>query len=184
VAVFAIRNVQLSVNKRITDVFTTPPNDPTTGTPYIATSFNVYTEDNYQNRSFAPTFPFIFLLMSRIPPIKTRLPCIIEDFQEFPNAAYELGTRRGMLPTVALHIFGKNRGERDDLAGFIRQVLTDYPAITIYDWSNITNPVSKYTVIAEDISVQTQTIAPDTEAREGSLNNWIVVSFSLPFLRE
>jgi hypothetical protein len=174
---FAIRNLTLSVHKKISDLFTAPPNNPDTSTPYI-TAYNVYGEDEYQNDDFSPTRPFIFLLMARVPPKKTRLPCVIMELSDFPNEPYEVGTRRGALGFINLHIFGKNRGERDDLAGYIRLALTDYAGLTIYDWSTISNPVTKYVVSTEDIAVQQQTIAPDL-ATEGSLTNWCVVSFSL-----
>ena len=179
---FAIRNVKLSVHKKISDLFTAPPNNPDTGTPYLPIAYNVYNEDNYQNDAFDPTPPFVFILMSRVPPKKTRLPCIIMEFADFPNIQYELGTRRGMDPQVILHIFARNRGERDDMSGYIRLALTDYVGITLYDWT--AGPVTKYTgQIGNDIDVQEQTIGPDI-GLEGSLLNWVTVSFSLPFLKE
>jgi len=176
--VFPLRNIQLSVHKRLTDLFTAPPNNPDTGLPYIATAYNVYNEDNYQQDTFTPTFPFVFLLMVRVPPKKTRLPCILMDVSEFSSAPYELGTRRGMISTINLHIFGKNRGERDELAGFLRQAMTDYPGLTIYDWTNIARPVSKYVASVEDITVAPQSIGNEL-ATEGSLTNWNTLTFTL-----
>jgi hypothetical protein len=104
------------------------------------------------------------------------------EFADFANAPYETGTRRGAMQIVTLHIFGRNRGERDDLAGYIRLALTDYCGLVIFNWADPANPVVKYTTSIEDIDVQNNSIGPEL-AMEGVLTNWSSISFDFQ-LRE
>jgi len=173
--VFIVSNIELSVIKKLTDSFTSPPNNPDTGQPYLATPYNVYNEDKYQDDRFVPTFPFVFLLASRVPPKETRLPVMILDITDLSSALFEIGTRRGAYQLCQLHIFARNRGERNNLAGYVRQVFTDYPSLPIYDFTPPT-PTVLYTTMIEGISVRPMTIAPDIGI-QGSLNNWMELSF-------
>jgi hypothetical protein len=157
-------------------MFTAPQNTPGTSTPYIAT-YHVYGEDEFMLDSHVAVAPFIYLLSNRVPPRKTKLPLIMLDLPDFPSGAFEIGNRLGGVQVVSFNIFARNRGERDDLAGYIRQVLIDYPSIQMKNYT-ATTPANTYTTFAEAINITKQTIAPDL-GTEGALQNWVNLSFEL-----
>lgn len=172
---FLPRNIERSMIRKLTESFTTSPNDPVTGLPYLARAWNVYDEDDFRDDAFTPVEPYLFILASRVPPRQTRLPLAILDLADLTNAAFEIGNRRGAYQVCALNVFARNRGERADLAGFVRQVLTDYPALTLYDYTPATATVL-YTTTIEGVAVRPMSIAADLGI-EGALNNWAEISW-------
>lgn len=174
---FTPRNVQLSVYNWTSSQFTAPQHIPGTSTDYVVT-YNVYGEDAFRTATQTDVEPYIYLLMNRVPPKAEKLPTIILDFPALPYIPYEIGTRGGSSQLVNMHIFGRNRGERDDLAGYLAQVMIDYPNINIYDYS--TTPATlKFGTFAENISIAPQTVGEENLSIEGSLVNWNVLQFEL-----
>ena len=153
------RNVEKSVAKKVTDLFTTPPDGPTT-------SYNVYLEDDFMNEAFVPTWPFIFLLDYRVRPRISRLPMLIVERAASPHSLFEIGTRSGHLFTFNLTLFGRNRGERSDLAAFLERNL-EY--LNIYDFTPSVPSLLEGVPVINRAAVQPKE-TPDVGI-EGALNN-------------
>lgn len=133
------RAIRLSVRDRLTAMFEAP--DAATG----LAAFNVYTESNFravQTGTFTPTFPYIYLLDSFLAPMPIRVdlqqPQVIVEIDSYINNPFQLGDRLGRQVDVLIHIFGRNRGERDDLGGFIADYFGSSLEIKTYSASNPT----------------------------------------------
>lgn len=103
--------------------------------------FNVYNEVQFRSASrdmFSPVFPYVYLLDAFMPPASQayfdkQSPQIVVEIDRYATMPFELGTRSGRIVTACVHVFGQNRGQRDDLASFI----VDYigTTLTIYDFT-------------------------------------------------
>lgn len=160
-----------SVQYRIKTLLQSPPNG-------FTNAFNVYGEDNFDNDSFVPTFPYVWLLGFRVSPRATRLPLIVVDMGNNRESQFEIGDRDGNLSLVNIAIFAKTRGQRDDLAFFLRQNMFNIP---IYDFTR-TSPVFQYNTQAIGVDVQRVTVS-EKVGLEGALNNYVNVSFALQLLQ-
>jgi hypothetical protein len=160
-----LRNIEKSVRHQVVTLLTNPP----VGT--FTNPFNCYGEDSFNDDTFVPKFPFVWVMSVRVPPKKTRLPMILIERAPAISSLFELGNRSGTYVTVNIHIFGRNRGERSDLASFLYEHMTILP---LYDFT--TEPATLlYTVSIDRRTSATQSISPDIGA-EGALNNWETVS--------
>lgn len=160
------RNVELSVAKKVEDLFENPPDGPTT-------NYNVYCEDNFMSTTFVPTEPFIFLLDYRVRPKASRLPMVIIERAAAPHSLFEIGNRAGHLFTFNINIFGRNRGERSDLAAFLERNL-EY--LDIYNFTPTTPSLLEEVPVISRAAVQ-PTETPEVGI-EGALNNPESVIFS------
>ena len=112
------RAIRKSLYNYIVDLFENPPADTGWG------SFNVYSENQlrqYRNENFAPVDPYIFIVDSFIAPTQTELPMVIIEVNTLARP-YQLGDTRGRLSLSRLHVFGRNRGQRDDIASMLQDV--------------------------------------------------------------
>lgn len=120
-----LRDVDRSVRDKVADLFI----QPVAGS-LITNSYQIFDETYFTDEAFDPKPPFIWLLLSRVPPRKTRLPLVMIDRMPTRNSEFELGNRLGTLFDYNLHVFARNRGERETLAGYLFQNLLILPIYT------------------------------------------------------
>jgi hypothetical protein len=125
------RAIRISLYNYIADLFRTPP--PATGW----TAYNVYSENNlrqYRDGNFSPAVgsPYIYIVDSNVAPAKTELPMIIIETSTLARP-YQLGDTNGRLSTANLHVFGKNRGQRDDMASMLQDVFAKNMTTSVPD---------------------------------------------------
>lgn len=128
------RAIRLSLKNRIQTMFEAPE----AGSGLAA--FNVYTEAQFRQASlgkFTPVFPYIYLLDSFMPPVAQRedvcQPQIVIEIDSYAAMPFELGNRSGRSITALIHVFGQNRGQRDDYGSYIMDYIGN--ALSIYDYS-------------------------------------------------
>lgn len=173
-----IREIRKSLNDYIKGLFESPP--AASG----LNAYNVYTENQLRRvrtANFSPTDPFVFIVDSYIEPTKAVLPLIVLD-TSYLSGPYEMGNKKGRFCRTDIHVYGKNRGERDDLAGIIQDALAGNPdlgaspAFPIYTYSSGSATQVEMAHIEEGIVLIPISVGEDL-AHEGSLNNWNVVTF-------
>lgn len=116
-----IREARLSVEKTLKDHFENVANwNP---------AFNIYSVEDMDSISSALTRPFIFIIDSYIMFEMKHLPTIVIEC----NVGLDvIGlSEKASNCDLQLNIFGRSRGERDDIAGDIIENIT---AIKIYDF--------------------------------------------------
>lgn len=165
---------RISIKETLKALFESPPAES------VLSAFNVYSEEDMRNAnkgSFRPTPPFIFITDARIAPTLAQLPFIAIDATP-RKAQFQLGDRRGRLVSADLHIFGRSRGERDDLGSFIADYLTVI-SVKNYNEYEFMGFASEAEMCKGEI-VDEPSMAPisigDEESLEGSLDNWLIVS--------
>lgn len=102
--------------------------------------WNVYNEADFRQVAVdgnvvagtPPVFPFVYLMDSFIQPVEgvridLQEPQVIVEIDQYQAFPFELGNVKGRIIKVMIHVFGKNRAERDDLAGYFM----DYIGTTI-----------------------------------------------------
>lgn len=137
--------------------------------------FHVYNEKDMRS-GISMTRPFAVLVDSAITPTATTLPFIVLEFRP-SMAPFELGNRSGLYFQSFLHVFGRNRGERDDIGCLLQRNIGE--TITIYDYST-GSAVADGTSMEIDPVIDVYDAPPgasELEA-EASLLNVTVVSFS------
>lgn len=141
----------------------------------LENDYNVYNEEELRTGA-SVTFPYVFLVDAAIRPTQTTLPFIVLEVSRIEQTQFELGNRGGRYLQVYLHIFGKNRGERDDLASMFQDNIGQ--AITVKDYSSGTG-VADGTVIAIEPGVEQYDAPPSADEliAEASLLNMTIVSF-------
>jgi len=175
------RAIRISLYNFIADLFRTPPSATGWG------AFSVYSENQlrqYRDGNFSPVQPFVYLIDSNVAPAKTELPMIIIETSTLARP-YQLGDTQGRLSTANLHVFGKNRGQRDDFASMLQDVLAgnmitsgSVVPFPVYDYISSGSSVLVETAhIDPGVSVETQTVG-GLEQIESSTANWNTVSFS------
>ena len=98
---------------------------------------------------------------------------------------FQLGDTNGRLSMGNLHVFGKNRGERDDMASMLQDVfaknMTTSGSVVpfpVYDYiSSGSSALVETAHIDLGVSVEPQ-IVGGLEQHESSTANWNIVSFS------
>lgn len=108
-------------------------------------AFNVYTEAQFRQvplGTFTPTFPYIYLLDEFLAPMPLRAdlqqPQVVVGVDKYDANPYQLGDRKGRDVDLAIDVFGKNRGERDDIGAFITDYFGSGLSIKTYSTSNPT----------------------------------------------
>ena len=165
------REIRLSIRDRISDLFTAPP--AATGLK----AFNVYGEDDFRDDSFVPVFPYVYLIDSYQLPTQTKLPVIVIEIDRYTRQSFELGNRSGRHIRAFAHVFGKNRAERDDLAGFIADYFGNSFTIKTYTQASPSGTAVETVQLADRIDVEDMTISGPVEGRDqiemgGSIINW------------
>lgn len=170
------RCLRISVKETIKSLFEGPP------TESGLSAFNVYSETDMRDMNkgkLMPEAPYIFITDSRIAPTTAQLPFIAIDATP-SKEPFELGNEQGRRIAVDLHIFGKSRGERDDLASFI----ADYLKTITIENHNSSGSYLGYAAgatmcvgeIVSDAKMSYMDISEE-ESLEGSLENWTILNF-------
>lgn len=158
------RAIRVSLKKRIQEMFQTP----VAGT--FENAFHVYTKAQWDaagNGTFTPVMPYLYLMDSFQAPIATervdlQTPQVIVEIDEYRNRPFELGTRSGRRVVAMVQVFGKDRGQRDDLASYIVDYIGN--ALTIYDFSaSAPSGVEVETAVIEDEKVAEDIFTPRLE---------------------
>lgn len=141
----------------------------------LQNDYNVYNEESLRTGA-SVTFPYVFLVDAAIRPTQTTLPFIVLEVSRIEQTQFELGNRDGRHLQCYLHIFGKNRGERDDLASMFQDNIGQ--AIVVKDYSSGVG-VADGTVIEIEPGVEQFDAPPKAEelVAEASLLNMTIVSF-------
>jgi hypothetical protein len=175
------RCIRKSLCNFITDLFDNPP--PDTGWE----EWNTYSENQlrqYRGGNFSPANPYIYIVDSNLAPTQTELPMIIIETSTITRP-FQLGDTNGRLSTANLHVFGKNRGQRDDIASMLQDVFAKNMTTTgsvvpfpVYDFQDAgASTLVEIAHIHPGVTVETQTVG-GLEQHESSLTNWNIVSFS------
>jgi len=154
------REIRLSVRDRLSDMFIAP--DANTN----LSAFNVYTEAQFravQLGTFTPTFPYIYLLDSFIPPVAQRVdqqqPHIVIEVSRYEVGPYQMGDRMGRNVDLMINVFGRSRGERDDIGAFIADYFGSGLSIKIYSSAN--TPGTEIEVATVQVPIVVQDIFTD-----------------------
>ena len=159
----AKRNIRLSIKKEIADEMR------------LMGYTNVYTESNMRAGT-TPTSPFCYIVDSFVRPMETTLPFIVIEIPSITKRPFEVGNSRGRTFKCILHVFGKSRGQRDDIATYIQDNLPS--EIKYYDFSSGESVIENYTLEIKDyITVEdAQDLSADMFS-ESSLVGWTMVIF-------
>jgi|WetSurMetagenome_2_1015567.scaffolds.fasta_scaffold477073_2 hypothetical protein len=159
----ALRQIRLSVWRTLSDGFTA-------GT-FLGTAYNVYGEADLRAGT-EPVFPYVYILDFGVVFEPKHLPVVMLQ-TEHHKRSLEMGVNTWYLNVLALHVFGRDRGERDDIAGAIVETVD---SITLRDFAQNSQP-SVGTALLEpddngDVWVVQQGEMPYDVRMEGSLTNW------------
>lgn len=133
------RDIRLSIKDKIKSMLVLPD-------PSVAWSrpWNVYTEANFRAvvaGTFTPVAPFVYLLDSFLEPVTgvrkdLMQPQILVEINTYEARPFEVGNRAGRHIVCDVHVFGKNRGERDDLACYLMDFIGSSLEIKTYSAAN------------------------------------------------
>lgn len=170
VALLKNRAIRKSVYDYVVTQFEAPPSD--TGW----TAWNVYDESNLKDKNLNPVSPYIYIIDANVAPTQTTLPLIIIEVSHLTQP-HQLGDTRGRLNLAHLHVFGKNRGERDDIATMLQDVFSEdtFPIYNYY-YQQGTMAISEKAHVVGSVDVIPRTVG-EYETHEESLLNWNVVRF-------
>lgn len=172
------RNIRISVKEHIKAALETPG----VGGP---AAYNVYGENNLpqRNTSFEPVFPYVFLIDSNIEPTKSDLPLIVVDVNPIRRSTTELG-RQARNAELYLHIYGKTRGERDDLASYMQDWLTTSGSghtLSVKDYTAGAGQAQVDVGMFGPVEVWSVLPVPEWQREEASLTNHNIVNTGIRF---
>ena len=163
------RNIRLSIKYHLADLL----ND--------CGYTNVYGEQEMRNvalGSFTGAAPFVFLVDSFVSPTETTLPFIVLEVTNIRRVPYELGNDgTGREITTFVHIFGRSRAERDDIASYFQDYIgrsIPYNDYTSGSATPMTYPIQR---VGGGIEVSYAPPVTDQQLQEHSLANWNILSF-------
>lgn len=159
------RNLRLSVRKEVE-------------TQLIAMGYtNIYGESTMRAKT-TPTRPYCFLMDSFVRPMETTLPFVIIEMRNLTRQPFEIGNRTGHESKVFLHIFGRTRGDRDDIASYLQDNIPD--AFQYYDFttgSSGSAVTGTMITLSDKSDIEDVPGIPDEVITESSLSNWNMLSF-------
>jgi hypothetical protein len=172
------RNIRISIKEHVKSAL----EDPGVGGP---SAYNVYGENSLpqRNTSFVPVFPYVFLIDSNVEPTKSDLPLIVVEVNPIIRRTTELG-RQARSGELNLHIFGRSRGERDDLASYLQDWLTTSGSghtLSIKDYTAGAGQPVVDTGKFGPVAVWSVLPIPEWQREEASLTNYNVVSTEVMF---
>src|SRR4030042_6373320 len=152
----------------------------TDGTGELA-AYNVYGEDDLRNKSFVPTKPYCFVVVSRIEPTPTQLPFIAVDLPNIGRDPFELGNRFGRQGPIELNVLGQSEGEVTDLASYLADGWQNSFTITNYNEYAYRGYASGSPMGYAELTSMPRVRGPGELAEalilEGSLSHWQIISF-------
>ena len=137
---------------------------------------NIYGEQAMRAGT-APTPPFAYVVDSFLEPTETSLPFLVIETQSVVRRPFELGNRHGRSVRTFVHVFGRVRGQRDDIASYLQDNLP--AAIDYYDFSqSASGSALGWNIVMDDeITVEDAPPVPGAVYSESSLNSWSILSF-------
>lgn len=157
------RRVKLSIWRTLKDAFEDGS--------LMGTAWHVYGEADLQAGT-TPVRPFVYLLDYGTRANVKLLPFIVIESTLRPSAL-ELGSYATYLCDLTLHVLGRDRGERDDIASAIMETIT---AISIRDFEAALEPLIESQEIQPyddgDMWKTEIVTAPELIEREELLRNW------------
>lgn len=168
------RNIRKSGMARVEALLTAPP----VGSGLNA--YRVYDERDLRaaqavSNPLIPERPCVFLVDSFIRPAEPSLPLIVFE-TNVVRRPFELGNQSGRRTTMMIHVIGRMRGDRDDLASFIADNFG--AALPVYDYSTATPVLVERGVVEPDISIDTVPIR-DNLREESSLDAWAMLTLAI-----
>lgn len=166
---------RLSIKESLKSLFENPPAESG------LSAFNVYSEADMRDMNkgkFSPEAPHLFITDAPISPTLAQLP-FIGIIAASKKESFELGNPQGRRVSADLHIFGRSRGERDDLSSFIADYLK---SVTVKNHNDYTfmgfesGATMCGGTIDEEPEMTPMTVGEE-ESKEGSLTNWLALSF-------
>lgn len=172
------RSIRVSIKEHVKAAFETP------GIGGMS-AYNVYGENNLpqNNPTFVPTFPYLYIVDSNIEPTKLDLPLIVLDASPYTVNVVELGRAARQIELNA-HVFGRNRGERDDIASYLQDYLATSGSgnrITVRDYGMTGTPILDSGEIQMPVQVWSISPVPEFRRDEASTTNENVVSCIIRF---
>mgnify|MGYP001615881445 FL=1 len=148
------------------------------------TAYNVYNETEYRDDTHVEAFPFVYIIDSDILPVITKLPLIVIEVLRYRKESFELGNRSGRQIRVYLHVFGRTRADRDDMAGFIADYFGNSLSIKTYTQSVPAGTEVEKALVGDRIDVEQMSISGPVEGRDmveigGSILNWNRVALDI-----
>jgi len=172
------REIRLSIHDRLVTMFELP--DAASG----LTAYNVYDEDEYRDDTHVEVFPFVYIVDSNILPVATKLPLIVIEVQRYRKQSFEMGNRSGREVRAFIHVFGRTRADRDDMAGFIADYFGDSLSIKTYTQAVPAGTEVEKALMGDRIDVEQMTISGPVEGRDevefgGSIMAWARVALDI-----
>jgi len=172
------RNIRVSIKEHVKTAFETP------GIGGLS-AFNVYGENNLPqvNPSFTPERPYLFLVDSNIQPTVLDLPLIVLEISPIVSSVTELG-RTSRQAELNAHVYGRNRGERDDLASYLQDYLVTSGSgnkVTVRDYGTSGTPVLDIGEVQVPVGVWAISRVPEFVRDEASVSNENIVNCVVQF---
>ena len=163
------RKVRLSIVDTISAAFS----DAT----LMGVVWNVYDEDDLRS-GVDPVAPYVFILDFGVMFELKHLPAVMVQ-SAVHKRPLELGNLAWFCDAV-VHIFGANRGDRDDISSAIKEVIDE---VSIRDYNTAGNPVVQTQKLeavngAGDLWYETRVFPPNQMVTEGRLANWTTLACS------
>lgn len=168
------RNIRKSGMARVTALLIAPP----VGSGLNA--YKVYGEEELRqaqakSNPWIPERPCVFLIDSFIRPAEPALPLVVLE-TSVVREPFELGNSHGRRTTMFMHVVGRTRGERDDLASFLADNLG--ASMPIYDYSTSTPVLIEQGTLDPSISIDNVPIR-DSLREESSLDAWAMLTLTV-----
>lgn len=163
------RNIRKSVLLRVRNLLTTPPS----GSGLNA--YTVYTEEQLRQvtqKTLTPVRPSVFLVDSFIKPAEPALPLVVVEVPGIRQSSFEVGNRSGRRTEVYIHVIGRMRGERDDIASFLVDQFG--VVLKIYDFTS-GQVFLEDGVVEDGIDIEPIPLRQDELRTEGSYENWNMI---------
>ena len=172
------RNIRVSVKEHVKTAFETP------GVGGMS-AFNVYGENNLPqvNPTFSPVRPYLYIVDSNIEPTKLDLPLLILDVGPIGIGPIELG-HSARDAELNVHVYGRNRGERDDLASYLQDYLATSGSgnrIAVNDYGATGTPNLDTGEIQLPVLVVPNNSIPEFQRDEASVTNENIVNCLIRF---
>lgn len=174
------RSIRLSIKDRLRDMFLSPETE--TG----FAPFNVYYEPQFRQAAtgnFTPVFPFVYLLDAYLLPVAQQLnsmqPQVVIEINKYRSRPFEIGNRSGRWIEAYIHVFGQNRGQRDDLGSFVMDYFGNSLAIKDYSALNTAGSVVETAILDDDrVTEDIYTPRLEIEVSGGLLMGWTRTTLS------
>ena len=172
------RNIRVSIKEHVKTAFEVP------GIGGL-NAYNVYGENNLpqNNPAFIPQRPYLYIVDSNIQPTRLDLPLLILEVSPFVGDVVEIG-RAARQAELNVHVFGRNRGERDDLASYLQDYLMTSGSgnrIVVRDYGVTGTPQLDTGEVQLPVSVWNIPRVPEFQREEASVSNENIVNCVVRF---